>query len=138
VYGALVAATLEEVTTWSPDEIRAAIRDLLPKGWAFEEKPFTEGSRRIRLLRPGEKELEVEWSEYHIDARLLLLGAYGHLWLRQHQPHRDSPWVRRNNPTREAVTRRVNTSGRSHIPDPADVDPDEVEAVYEEARRKKL
>ena len=138
MYGALVTVTLEEVTTWSLDEIRFGIQDLLPKGWVFEEKPLAKGSRRVRLLRPGEKELEVEWGRYHVDPRLLLLGAYGHLWLRHHQPHRDSPWVRRNNSTREAVTRQVNASYRSRVLDPADVDPDEVEAVYEEARRKKL
>lgn len=128
-------ATLEEVVAWSLDEIRGGIGALLPEGWIFEEKSVGQGSTRIRLLSPGENGPQVEWEDYHIDLRILLFGAYGHLWMRQNQPHPDSPWVRRRNPIREAILRQV-FARPSNIPDPADVEPGEVEAVYERTRKK--
>jgi hypothetical protein len=128
-------ATLEEVVVWSLDEIRGGICELLPAGWVFEEDPVGQRAARVRLLRPGEEGPQVEWEDTHHDLRLLLLGAYGHLWLRQHQVRPDSPWVRRHNPTREAVTRQV-LARFPRVPDPADVDPSEVQAVYETTRKK--
>ena len=130
-------ATLEEVTAWSVDEIRAEIRATLPAGWVFEEKQLPRGVRRARFLRPDAKgDLVPVWGDTHMDERLLLLGAYGLLWTRDHRPHPDSPWIRRNNPTREAVTRQVIAKQRCSVPDPEDVDPEEVAAVYEKARKK--
>jgi hypothetical protein len=126
-----MVATLEEVTAWSLDDIREGIRVLMPEGWVFEER-----SQHVRLMCPLEKGFKVEWEHFHIDPKYLLLGAYGHLWLRQHKPSPDSPWVRRNNPSREAVTRQVARRTPCCIPDPADVDPAEVEAVYEQVRKK--
>ena len=127
--------TLEEVTAWSLDEIRAGIALRLPEGWSFEEKAHPEGTLRAWIFSTSPDGTPVvEWQDTHIDPKFLLLGAFGFLWLRGNRPHPDSPWIRRHNPTREAMTRQVNTL-RCAVPDPPDVDPEEVLAVYRNAKK---
>lgn len=122
--------TLEEVSTWSLDEIRAGIASKLPEGWVFEEKARPGGAVGVRIYRLSpEGTPVVEWQDIHIDSKYLLLGAFGFLWLRNIPRNPDSPWIRRSNPTREAMTRRVNAF-HCTTPDPPDVDPEEVQAVY--------
>jgi len=127
--------TLEEITAWSLDETRAEIAVRLPPGWHFEEKALPGGGLRAKIFRlsPSGDPI-VEWEHLHIDHRYVLLGAFGFLWTRNHRPDPTSPWIRRHNPTREAMARRVNAF-RCTVPDPEDVDPEEVKAVYEATKK---
>jgi hypothetical protein len=128
--------TLEEVTAWSLEDIRAGIAARLPKGWTLEEKVHPGGTIRARICRLSPEGTSVaEWQDMHVDPKILLLGAFGFLWLRECRPDPTSPWARHSNPTREAMNRRVNAI-RCTVPDPPDVDPREVQAVYEAAKKK--
>ena len=128
---------IEELLNWSLAEIRGGISSLLPEGWQLEEK-VSDGFFFARISRPGEEEVEIEWVHFDADERLVLLGAYMHLRLKGHEPHSDSFWIRRNNPTREAVTKRVVAEQKSKPESgPEDLDPSEVASVYENASKTK-
>lgn len=123
-----------EMTAWSLDEVRGQLREALPEGWKVERGDDA-GHLWLRLLRPEGEGWAVEWDNYHFDERTLLLDAYCWLWLQtQPQPTRLSNWGRRQGElTSRGVTRRVLSS----LPDPEDLDPDEILSVYDEAARKK-
>jgi hypothetical protein len=114
--------SLEEISSWSLDEIRFHIRELLLKGQRFSVTP-TEGGWVARIEDTGGTRL---WEHSGWDERILLLDAFGWLWLRQQaRPSPDSPWNRRNPLTQKSLELQLPP-----IPDPEDVDPEEVLAVY--------
>lgn len=129
--------TLEEMTTWSSDEVLQAIQAILPEGWTLSCKT-EKSSFLVRILKPvveGEERV-VAWENYHIDQRILLFDAYG--WLAVH----DEPKVpgggdlsRRQQLAEQAAARWARVPREAIPPDPEDVDPDEVNAVYEQARK---
>jgi hypothetical protein len=129
--------TLEEMTAWSLEEIRGEVKRLLTKGWSFsivwdqEEQIWFAQIERD----PGEDEGPdpvVVWSGFGPDEKILLFNVYGWLWLKiQPKPQGASPWVRKRELTTVGVTRKA-----LGIPDPEDVDPEEVLSVYKSVRNK--
>jgi len=128
IVGVSVIAPLEEMTAWSIDEIVAAIYTLVPREWYFDRWDDDHGLHaRVVANETG----EVMWDDTHADERLLLFNAYGWLWARN-QPKLapDDPWNRRRELTSAAVSRMA-----MRIPDPEDLQPDEIRSVYEQHRK---
>lgn len=122
----------EEMAAWTFDDVRLEIRNLLPDGWSLLELLHPDGYVVVRLNRIDDHlnsvtEFEVE----NADHRLALLDAYGRLWLKARAPVDASPWVRRRELSREAVTRKVNFGSTS---DPEDLDPQEIASVYRDRK----
>jgi len=123
-----------EITAWSTEELREQIRKALPSGWRIQQGD-DDGHLWFRFLQPKGDDWAVIWDNYHFDEKTLLLDAYCWLWLRD-QPKltpEESVWApRRGELTQKGVTRRATA-----VPDPEDLDPVEVWAVYEDAARNK-
>ena len=122
--------TLEEMTAWSAEEIEGAIRCSLPAGFYFECGLDQEaGAWFARFWRPSESQRTVLYQDWGIDQRLTYFNAYGWLWAqKQPKPPAHSLWARRREVTRETVQQRAFRGVR--VPDPPDLDPEQIEAVY--------
>jgi hypothetical protein len=121
----------DNLASWSVEELRQQLTQILPRGWTFEQGN-AEGTLWIRLLDPQGK---VIWDTLHLDERTLLLDAYCWFGLRD-QPRptpETSVWGRR----RGELTQRGVTQQVLSVPDPEDLDPKEVRLVYESAIRKR-
>lgn len=115
--------SVEEMATWAPDEIMAHIQRLLPEGHEFG---LGRQGIALWLARVVNSSGDKLWERSGMDERVLLLDAYGWLWLqRQAAPAPDTPWARRPSPKLQQVSRSPSTD-----PDPEDLDPAEVLAVY--------
>lgn len=126
--------TLEEMTVWTPDDIEAEIRQILPKGLSFEcgfDKEAGTWFTHFWHMQNGQK--VTDYQDWGWEQRITYFNAYGWVWVRMTPPpSAGSPWVRR----REAVP--VPPSKVPQTPDPADLDPNEIRAVYaHQARTKK-
>jgi hypothetical protein len=112
---------LSEIHLCSDAEIETTLLDLLRSG-----EKFTFGLEQgwVGEITNGEG---LVWESVTLDKRILLLDVYAWLWFRAYptQPSATSPWIRRRELSREIVTRRATT------PEPEDLDPAEVQAVYE-------
>lgn len=119
-----------EMTAWSLEETRFHLQNVLPKGWKFEQGVDEEYLWARVLQDDG----VVVWDNIHLDERTLLLDAYCWLHFRsQPKLDRSSVWAeRRVELTRRGVTQRVMS-----VPDPEDLDPEEIRSVYEQARKKR-
>lgn len=129
--------TLEEMTTWSADEVFEAIQQVLPKGWTLSCKR-KQNSFWVRILEPAVEGQErvVVWEDYHIDQRILLFDAYGWLTVRDRpKSPGGGDLSRRQQLAEQAAARWAQVPREAIPPDPEDVDPDEVNAVYEKARK---
>ena len=127
--------SIQEVTAWSLDEIQEELQKALPKEWKTE-RGEDEGHLWIRILRPEGDGWVLEWDNFHFDEKVLLLDAFYWLWFRtQPRPAEGtSVWSRRRGELNQrTVTQRVLAS----VPDPEDLDPLEVQAVYDEAAKKR-
>jgi len=112
--------SIEEATAWTADEAVARLRQVIPTAWAFDWTT-TEDGWHVMSLKDGEDEL---WSGEHADPKILALDALGWLRLRNHKL--DHPvWKPRE---REVPLYRPPVA--ETIPDPPDLDPKEVDAVY--------
>lgn len=121
--------TIEEMSAWTADDVLDQIQGRVPEGLTF----FTgleNGVWFVRFTRHDNLN-EVVWEDFGIDRRILLFNAYGWIWMLQKQPSLHSPWVRRREITAASATRRANFGD---IPDPEDLNPDEVAAVYNKVR----
>ena len=120
--------TLEEVASWTLDQIRAQIHQLLPKGWKFDLQQHTD---HWRAFYRTEADVEV-WADRHYDQRIMLLNAWGWLW-QQRDPKKVHPaW--RPKPGRQLIP---VVHPASQAPDPEDLDPREVASVYSESDRRR-
>jgi hypothetical protein len=119
-------ATIEEMTAWTLEEIQAEIRAALPEKWRFEF--LTEdGQWRTRFLGV---EGECLWWRTYLEPRVLLLDAYGWLWRQQHRQLPTNPaWIPRDRRKLVPVG-KVGLQGVT-VPDPEDLNPDEIDAVYQ-------
>ncbi len=121
-----------EMTLWSTDQIEAEIREILPSGHRFHTGWDEE--HRVWYFRFETETDSGEWvtveEEVAMDQKVALFTAYGWVWLQRAVPDHDSPWVRRQEVTKERVTQRVNA------PDPEDLVPDEIASVYANRRRR--
>lgn len=112
---------LEEVTAWSLLELQAELEEALPEGCGLEISRSPEGEWHVSL--PGMRD------ESGPDLRLLLLDLYTWLFLRCHDKPGSALWDRRRE------TSLVLVTVGSNIPDPADLDPSQIELVYGHNRR---
>jgi hypothetical protein len=116
--------SLQEMTAWTPGEIEAAVHTALPPGWRFSFE-LVESFYWASYTDADEK---VVWARENPDLRIVLLDAYGWLWARKNEASR--PFWR----PRHFETPPPKPGPMSHpgipVPDPADLDPDEIAVVY--------
>lgn len=113
---------MEEMAAWSLDEIRDHIQRLLPEGHTF----VSLASASTWLARIEDPDGTRLWEKMGLDQRILLLDAFGWLWLQGHaSPEPGTPWARKLTLEPQPVAKRS-----SRDPDPEDLDPEEVKAVY--------
>jgi hypothetical protein len=118
----------EEISAWSLEELEAEIAAALPHDWVHRSITHANGYWTARFGRPEDSGVSIELERQGPDKRLVLLDVYGELWLRTVPPAPEgSPWVRRNEPAASLNLRPVRGS---HVPDPEDLDPSEVERVH--------
>lgn len=123
--------TLEEMTGWSVLEIEAAIRSSLPPEVRFECGFDREaGVWFVRFWQEREGQKVVLFQEWGIEQRLTYFNGYGWLWARQKPPPpKHSPWK----PRQHEVLPQIRV-GKTRTPDPEDLNPDEIKAVYDAFR----
>jgi len=119
----------EEVAAWSIDELRAEILHLLPTNWQLGTDENRSGYWTLKIYSfDDDQNPVIELEKENADLRLALLDVFGWLWFKKMpQPSQDSPWVRKNDPTVASVTRRAQ---RINVPDPEDLDPEEIARVH--------
>jgi hypothetical protein len=123
--------TPEEVSAWSFEEILAETQALLPKGSAADVNHHPDGYWVAFVERTTPEGKVVDQEETHPDRRMAVLNLFGRIWLNGlPKPSGSSPWVRRRELNREAVTRKA-----LGIPDPEDLDPVEIDLVYQTYRK---
>ncbi len=120
---------LDELARYPDEEIEIHVQQLLRPEESFQIQLVETWWEAEILLREGETS-QLLWDQMGFDRRLLLLDAYGWLWSRLQPASSSSIWVRRREVTREDLTRRAVMS-HVPIPDPEDLDPKEVQMVYE-------
>lgn len=121
---------VEEMATWTPDEVLAKIRDQLPKGWELE-CGVGEDNWVFATVKDGEG--GDQWNETHVDPKLLFLDLLGWLMLRGAKVEHPA-WHRSGevDPNKQFRGKRQPKVARE--PDPDDLDP---AAVAEFHRRQK-
>jgi hypothetical protein len=118
--GALLFS-LEETTTWTSDDALARLKQTLPASWELKHS-VEQGWYRATIQN---EEGEQQWAGEHPDPKILFLDALGWLRLRNHQT-KNPAWRRR----RERGVVLVRPGTQDVVPDPPDLDPDEVGVVY--------
>lgn len=122
----------ELASAWTIEELRAELQVVLPSGWSYELSRNPEGFWTVRVENA---EKGAEYEESHADPRFCLLNAYGHLWMRNApKPSELSPWVRRSPELTQRFVTHAASNRTQDVPDPEDVNPAEVEAVYRSRR----
>lgn len=117
---------LEEMATWTPDEVLAKIRDQLPKGWELE-CGVGEDNWVFAALKDGEG--DEQWSETNVDAKLLFLDLLGWLMLRGEKVVHPV-WQRTGEVDPNKQFRGKRQSRVDPDPDPEDLDPAAVAAFH--------
>jgi len=112
--------SIQEMSTWSADDARAAVYDKLPKGWTFE----VEGSNALWYGSLSDSEGLTKWSSSpSADIRVVCIDAYVWLHLGESKPT-DPRWTRRED------SPLMGVSGGHQVPDPDDLNPEEVLKLY--------
>lgn len=117
--------SIEEIMTWTAEEAVARLRVVIPTTWTFEYSVDADGWHQISLL---DEKKEVQWVGERVDLKLLALDALGWLRVRGHQTQ-NPIWKPRE---REVPLFRPQI--QETTPDPPDLDPDEVSAVYRDKK----
>jgi len=138
--------SLEEMTSWSPEDIRAAIAAELPLGWSFVPDVVNSWVHAKIVDAEG----TVLWEDSSADQRLLYFNAYGWLNLRSSQARHPAwrPRTKEVDPSERRSPRewpseaefkpRAHQGGaEASIPDPEDLDPAEVYSVYQDPHSKR-
>jgi hypothetical protein len=126
--------TLEEMAAWSADEIEGAVRSELPDNLRLEcGYDAGAGAWYIQFWQQGANPPNLLYQDWGFDQRLTYFNGYGWLWAQKRpKPPAHSPWVRRREITLPIVQ---HTAGvRVVPPDPEDLEPSAVEAVYADLR----
>lgn len=124
-------ATWAEVSTWSNDEIVQKVRELLPEGWQFKHLLDVDGAFRATIVDVASG--LSQWSDEQADERLILLNAYGWLFVRK-PTARNPRWVRGE--ITVPVAQQTLPTVITPQPDPEDLDPEEIDAVYSSGKSK--
>lgn len=116
--------TLTETAFWSADVALERLNAALPVGWKLALRE--EAQYSIAELY-DENGLQV-WHSFNLDPKPLYLDGLGWLMLRSHKPLHPA-WRPREYEVQLSVP-----AVQAHEPIPADLDPDEVLAVYKNRR----
>lgn len=124
--------SLDEMSTWAPEEVLERIKLNLPKGWRVDYV-FDNEERRFRCSFHDAEDKE-KWSDQGVDPKILFLDALGWLMLRDKKPQHPA-WQRRRgeiDPSQlgDRTTPKGSSPSQRVGVDPEDVDPEEVAAVY--------
>jgi hypothetical protein len=122
---------IEEISSWSIQEILDEIQRLLPEGTRFVEAAKQGWCLASVQQVVGETDPKVLWSDGGPDRRLLLLNAFGWVWLHDQKPKHPA-W--RPRPGGRPARRHPSPS---KVADPPDLDPDEIRSVYETPPKRK-
>ena len=117
--------TLTEAAAWSVDETLLKVMEDMPVGWRFHDR--TVGNTFYAWVT-DDSGAQV-WSGEQQDRKLLLLDCLGWLRIRGHQTS-NPMWRARAS---EVPLHRPSIAP-SPVPDPPDLDPDEISAVYKTSR----
>ena len=117
--------SLEEMSSWDVQDVRAAIISDLPGGWKFIAE-VVNGWYFAKFLDDVER---VVWEDQSADQRLLFFSAYGWMHLRNHKP-RIPAWKLRTSEVNPTETIAGRAAPHIEVPDPEDLDPEEVRSVY--------
>jgi hypothetical protein len=120
--------SLEEMTAWSTEETLSEVYSILPANWKF--RYGTGGPYPTASII--DEQGGVRWESGFPDFKMLLFDAYG--WLREHL-HKQDPshpaWeTRKRDDFRVPCTGKVGLANSPPVPEPGDIDPDEVAMVY--------
>lgn len=125
--------SIQEMTAWTARDIEQAIHAARPPTWRFK----LEVEQGVYAATFTDAEGNVIWTLEGFDERLTLFDAYG--WLQRRQLPRTNPvWIRKRGERYRPQVGPTSLSG-VRVPDPGDLDPDEISAVvYEQhlSRRK--
>jgi hypothetical protein len=113
--------TVEEITAWSIDELTTEISVLLPPGVVLK----IDSQQGYFVARLTNTDGSLVREEVNPDQRLALLNIFGGLWTTPSVSD-DSPWHRR----REFLRSPIDMFNCQEVPDPEDLNPDEVQALY--------
>jgi hypothetical protein len=119
--------SIEEIISWTAEEAIERIKHVIPKSWEYS---YSEegGWHRISLK---DEDGELLWSGEHADLKILALDALGWYRLRNHEV-KNPMWKPREN---EVSFQRPPVS--ESVPDPPDLNPKEVDAVYRDILKNK-
>ena len=125
-------ATPEEVSAWSFEEILAEAQELLLDGSKVVYEQHPDGFWGVWVERTTADGVLINCRDTQADRRLAALNVFGQLWLKAlPQPNEGSPWVRR----KELSSKAIGSSVFPRIADPEDLDPIEVDLVYQSYRK---
>jgi len=113
---------LSEVASWAEADVEVELRGSLPQGWVFQFE-FLEGMWKVAFEEGGRP----IWEDVSTARNVALLSAYGWLWVHLHPKTKAGIWAPR--PVGEP-NRVPPFPSKAVSPDPADLDPDEIDAVY--------
>jgi hypothetical protein len=128
--------SLEEMTTWTVEDIQAQIDAYKAKDLFFRfdfDRELMFWHARFERFDEAQRKRVIVWEDHGADERITLFNAFGWVWARSQTPlPKDSPWRPRPDVTLHHVNQKVAARGHS-VPDPEDLDPEEIKAVYEKA-----
>jgi hypothetical protein len=117
---------IEEITTWDAADALAVLKQHLPPGWQIEHT-WADGWYGVALKNDQGADV---WVGGKSDPKLVYLDALGWLVLRDHKTQHPA-WRPR---TEEVALYRRTEPVVVATPDPEDLDPAEVDAVYKTSR----
>jgi hypothetical protein len=119
--------SIEEAMAWTAEEAVLQLKQAIPSLWKLKCSTDADGWFQITLL--DEKE-QVLWSGEHVDLKILALDVLGWFCIRDYQIQ-NPVWTPRK---KEVPLYRPPVSEKA--PDPPDLDPDEIDAVYRDFKNR--
>lgn len=116
--------TAAEIALWGPEEAFQELKESLPLGW----KLLLRMEDRYAVAELHDETANRVWVGSNSDLKILCLDGLGWLMTRNHKPEHPA-WK----PREHEITLRVPNQ-QSRDPDPPDLDPAEIAAVYRNRR----
>lgn len=120
--------SIEEMSTWSVNDVLTNVRMSLPDGWSLDVK-HNDRSKVFSCIVRDDKDAQA-WTEEHSDLRLMLFDLYGWLVVRL-APAVSPMWNRPRQAMPKIVEGEISLDGASSAPDPEDLDPDVIRRLYD-------